>query len=157
MTHIEMTTQRIYMDSEFRDSGTTQNFQYSLKRPFEVQPDTQGFVSDVTIPNVFESVIANYNDLLYIRVYKNVLQDYTVQLVNGQYDITTMAAHLQTKLNAMDAGLGITVTVQGSRLRFASTLVYPERIEMVTKDILRTKSMGPGGEAWTCLLYTSDA
>jgi hypothetical protein len=141
-------TQRIYIDSEFRDSGTTQNFQYSLRRPFEVQQDSQGFVSDVTIPNVFESVLPDYNDLLYVRVYQNVddvleRQDFTVQLVNGQYSIITLAAHLGTKLS--DLGVDIAVTVQGARLRFASALVYPERIELLTKNVLRAKSV----DDWT--------
>jgi hypothetical protein len=142
-------TQRIYIDSEFRDSGTTQNFQYSLRRPFEVQPASQGFVVDVTLPNVFESVIPDHNDLLYVRVYQNVddvleRQDYTVQLTNGQYNIATLAAHLEARLTD-DLGLDITVTVQGARLRFATALVYPERVEMVTKDLLRARAV----PSWT--------
>jgi hypothetical protein len=138
-------TTRIYIDSEFRDSGSTQNFQYSLRRPFEVQANSQGFVSDVTLPNVFESVLPDHNDLLYVRVYNPAQQDYTVQLTNGQYTIATLATHLQTKLNALD-DLGVTVTVQGARLRFATTLVYPERIELLTKENLRTRSVP--GDAW---------
>jgi hypothetical protein len=138
-------TTRVYIDSEFRDSGTTQNFQYSLRRPFEVQPNSQGFVADVTLPNVFEAVIPDHNDLLYVRVHKNVdvleRQDYTVQLTNGQYNISTLATHLADQLNATETGLGVTVTVEGARLRFASALVYPERIELVTKNLLRTKAV----------------
>jgi hypothetical protein len=143
-----MTTQRIYIDSEFRDSGTTQNFQYSLRRPFEVQPDSQGFVSDVTIPNVFEAVIPGHNDRLYVRVFKTgTAVDHTVQLTNGHYNIATLAAHVADKLNALDAGLGITVTVEGARLRFATSLVYADSIEIWTKENLRARSTS--GDAWT--------
>ena len=143
---------RIYIDSEFRDSGTNQNFQYSLKRPFEVEPNSLGFVSDVCIPNVFESIIPNYNDRLYVRTYQDdwmgtlAQQDYTVQLTRGQYDITTIATELQTKLNATQANLGITVTAQGARLQFATTLVYPQRIELLTKEVLQMKSVP--GDPW---------
>jgi hypothetical protein len=138
-------TTRVYIDSEFRDSGTTQNFQYSLRRPFEVQTQSQGFVSDVTIPNVFEAVIPDHNDLLYVRVYQTVddvleRQDYTVQLTNGQYNISTLATHLASKLSD-DLSVDVTVTVQGARLRFATALVYPERIELVTKELLRTRAV----------------
>src|SRR5665648_9611 len=140
-------TTRVYVDSEFRDSGTTQNFQYSLRRPFEVQPHSQGFVADVTIPNVFESVIPDHNDRLYVRVFKTgTAVDHVVQLTNGQYNISTLAAHLTTKLNALATGLGVTVTVDGARLRFASSLVFADSIEIWTKENLRTKSTT--GDAW---------
>jgi hypothetical protein len=141
-------TTRVYVDSEFRDSGTTHNFQYSLRRPFEVQANSQGFVADVTLPNVFEAVIPDHNDLLYVRVFKTgTAVDHTVQLTNGHYNISTLAAHLADKLNALDAGLGVTVTAEGARLRFASSLVYADSIEIWTKENLRTKSTT--GDAWT--------
>ena len=91
------------MDSRFRDSGTSSNFQYSLKSPV-VHPKCRAYIDQLHIPNVFPTIHSNNRSLYPVESFTDsngagVVKKRKCQLTIGNYDLQTLAAELQTQLN----------------------------------------------------------
>ena len=153
-----MATTRLYIDSLYRTSGTTSDFVFNLVRPFSIEPESVGFIADVSFANCFETIIPDYNNKLYIRTRttpSGTPTDKVVYMTAGKYDITGIAAELQGKLLTVTGDNSITVTA-GSATTTTTTTV-PTRLhithtnanlymEIITKETLGMGFMTP---AWS--------
>ena len=96
-----MPTKRIYIDSRYRmPGGSDSDFRYALKTPIEVPRGTIGWIDGVVLSQSFGNIIAGLNDTLFVReITTAATTDRVVVLSAGDWNIYTLAAELQTKLN----------------------------------------------------------
>ena len=115
---------KIYIDSRDRtpDSKSSSNFKIELPYTVQFPDNTVFFVTDVCIPNVWQTINTDFNDRLYLQqrgadVNGQANQSYkVVQLAQGNYTLPALAAEIQAKLrSALDtfmtsAGVSFNVT-----------------------------------------------
>ena len=100
---------KIYIDSRDRtpDSNSASKFKIQLPYTVQMPENTVFFVTDVCIPHVWKTIETDFNDRIYL-IYASpppgsptvwTTRSYMVQLDEGNYTLTQLATHLQTKLN----------------------------------------------------------
>ena len=102
---------KIYIDSRDRtvDSKSSSKFKIELPNTIQMPENAVFFVTDVCIPHVWKTIEADFNDKLYmIYAYPppstptmSRAQPAVVILDEGNYTLTQLATHLQTKLNIL--------------------------------------------------------
>ena len=110
---------KIYLDSRFRDSGSFANFQTTLKSAV-VHPKCRAYLDNIHIPHVFPTIHVNNANLYIVESWVTAgnpplgnIKKRKIPLTEGNYDLQTLAAELQTQLNAntfFPAGNTYTVT-----------------------------------------------
>jgi hypothetical protein len=92
---------KLYIDSRFRASGSHSDFVFQLAQSIEVPHGMVAIVDTVSVCNTFQTIDATRNKL-YVDVFGHGAQ--IVTLTTGMYNGVTLAAELQTQLNAMGLG-----------------------------------------------------
>ena len=77
---------KIYVDSRHRTAGTNEDFVWQIPETVDI-PDSQAYVDCVLVPNVFFSVLADFNDRIHFF-------DEPVAVVGGAPTITPRRAIL---------------------------------------------------------------
>ena len=97
---------KIFLDSRFRDSGTFANFQTTLKTAV-VHPKCRAYIDQIHIPNVFPTIHANNRHLYILESWVTAgnppvgnFKKRKIPLTEGNYDLASLGAELQTQLNA---------------------------------------------------------
>ena len=99
---------KIFVDSRNKtsDSLSSSNFKIDLGNTLDVPENTIFYITDVAIPHSWKSVEA-HNDKLYVQVSTVSTNPSTkanecqiVQLSHGNYNTSTLAAEIKTKLDA---------------------------------------------------------
>ena len=129
---------KIFIDSRFRDSGTSANFQTTLKTAV-VHPKCRAYLDNIHIPNVFPTIHANNRHLYILESWVTAgnppvanLKKRKIPLTEGNYDLQTLGAELQTQLNAntfFPTGVTYTVTHNTSTGRLNIALSGPNAPE----------------------------
>ena len=119
---------KIYIDSRDRtaDSKSSSNFKIELPYTVEMPDNTVFFVTDVCIPNVWQTIKTDFNDRLYLvqrgpdtmqdgYILHNNMSYKIIKLSQGNYNIISLSNEIQTKLRAsvdsfMNAGVSFNVT-----------------------------------------------
>ena len=99
---------KIYIDSRDRTSDSKSSSHCKIELPYTVQfPDnTVFFVTDVCIPNVWQTIEADFNDRLYLYQRGKDVGGYgqysykVVKLDQGNDTLPSLAAEIQTKLRS---------------------------------------------------------
>ena len=99
---------KIYIDSRDRtvDFKSASNFKIELPNTVRMPDNTVFFVTDVSVPHVWETIEEGFNDRLCLRyntpfppapgcVGRHVI----VYLAEGNYTLTQLAAHIQAQSN----------------------------------------------------------
>jgi hypothetical protein len=92
---------KLYIDSRYRSSGSHSDFIFQLAHSIEVPAGSVAIIDTVSVPNVFQTIDSTRNKL-YVDFYEN--PDKIVTLTAGMYNGVTLAAELQSQLNAMGQG-----------------------------------------------------
>lgn len=96
----------VIVNSRLRDSGTENNFSYTLRWP--VSDPISYAVESVQLYNTAYT-INNYNNKLYWT--DSTPTAHTTTLTNGNYTVSSLASHIETLMNAANTGSGtFTVT-----------------------------------------------
>jgi hypothetical protein len=91
---------KLFVDSRFRRDGTNSDFSFALPRPIEINKPYRAMVDQVHIPHVW-TTINSYNQALYLEeIFNTVVNQRKLYLTIKQYTGDTLAAELQTQLNA---------------------------------------------------------
>ena len=123
---------KLYIDSRDRtaDSKSSSNFKIELPYTVEMPDNTVFFVTDVCIPNVWQTIETGFNDRLYLyfrgpdimngQYVQTVQQTYkVVTLDQNNYTLAALAEEIQKKLRAaldpymISAGASFNVTFNG--------------------------------------------
>ena len=97
---------RIYVSSRYRtpNSQSTSDFTFPIRSgALEFNQHSTAVVDSLCISNVFDTVIAGHNTMLYVRFTDATAAtrvDKVVELAPGEYTLTSLVAELQTKLRA---------------------------------------------------------
>ena len=100
---------KIYVDSRYRtaDSASSSDFKVELPETISLPRDTKAYITDITIPNTMTTVMKDFNDTFYTAEISQrpmtLIKDIAllkITLTPGNYTAPTLAAELQTKLNA---------------------------------------------------------
>ena len=91
------------IDSRFRTSGTSTDFQYELPESVQLPDGTQAHVSGVSFPYSWNNLQRNVNDTLYVIEADDATASAwrrVIKLDAGQYTSLTLPALIQNALNA---------------------------------------------------------
>ena len=91
------------IDSRFRTSGTSSDFQYELPESIQLPDGAQAHISGVSFPYSWANVARDVNDVLYVlEVDDATLSSWrrAIKLEAGQYTSLTLPTLLQNALNA---------------------------------------------------------
>ena len=130
---------KIYIDSRDRtaDSKSSSSFKIELPYTVEIPDNTVFFVTDVCIPNVWQTIETNFNDRLYVclsapsgvlPVQQAINTNYynIVQLSQGNYTLPALANEIQTQfrtiVNSMSYNPGVTFNVTYDALKNSLTI-----------------------------------
>ena len=100
---------KIYIDSRDRtvDTKSASNFKIELPNTVQMPDNTIFFVTGVCVPHVWKTIEEGFNDRLYLRYTTpfppapgSVGRHVIVYLTEGNYKLTELATHIQTKINA---------------------------------------------------------
>ena len=94
---------KIYLDSRYRLSGTTSDYEIELPRTVTVAKNALGWITDLHLPVSWYN-IDQHNNRLYVftsaTVSPNIItRAYVVDVTPGNYTGDTLAAELLSKLN----------------------------------------------------------
>ena len=95
---------KIFLNSTFRDSGTHANFQTTLKTPVS-HPKCRAYLDQIRIPHTMHTIHEHNKHLYVVEQWTttNPTAGHTrkrkIILDEGNYDISTLATELQSKLN----------------------------------------------------------
>ena len=95
---------RIYIDSRHRtaDSASDSDFSILRRRPLELPVNSLGILEQCILSNVFESIIADVNNKLYVREsVSGVITDKVLTLGAGSYTPASLATVVATALNTL--------------------------------------------------------
>jgi hypothetical protein len=92
---------KLYIDSRYRSSGTHSDFVFQLAQSIEVPVGMVAIIDSLSVPNVFQT-IDNTRNKLYVDMFGHSPQ--IVTLTTGMFNGVTLAAELQSQLNAMGIG-----------------------------------------------------
>ena len=93
-------SRRIYIDSRFRESGSSADFRWNLQAPIELHDGAMGYIDSFCCSNVFQSVVSGHNDSIYFRQTMGVAKfDKRLYLAPGQYTAASLAVQIQALLN----------------------------------------------------------
>jgi hypothetical protein len=110
---------KLYIDSRYRASGSHSDFTYQLSQSIEVPHGMVAIIDSVSVANVFQTIDSTRNKL-YVDVFNHSPQ--VVTLTTGMYNGVTLAAELQTQLNAMGLGtFRVVFDTSTGQLRILST------------------------------------
>ena len=125
---------RFFVDSRFGE-GPSNDFRFTLARSVELREGSVGVIDQVLMSHTFETVMEGYNDKLYLAwqegdytlapgpffVPQGNLECRALTISPGNYNIHSMAAHLQQVLRAAaeDPNLLCMVHSSGNRLLFS--------------------------------------
>ena len=106
----ELPFRKVIIDSRNAITGDAENFVVALPSTLQLPPNTACYVLDVALSYGFYTVEAGQNDKLYfLERYWNGSQDITlvttVTLIPGAYIATSLAAEIQTQINAVSVFL----------------------------------------------------
>ena len=126
---------KIYIDSRFStsDSISNSNFKVQLNRTISLPKNTSFFIENFVCSHSFYSVETGINDSLYMRL--NGI-DYIVKLTAANYNGTTFAAHLQTKLNTISAIFAVVFNINQNNITITCT--NPNVFQIFTDKDLAT-------------------
>jgi len=124
----------IFIDCRFGE-GLSNDFRFTLARPLELREGSVGVIDQVLLSHTFETVMEGYNDKLYVAwqdgnitlapgpvfVPQGNLECRVLTITPGNYNIFSMAAHLQQVLRAAadDPYILCMVHSSGNRLLFS--------------------------------------
>ena len=110
---------KLYIDSRYRSSGSHSEFTYQLSQSIEVPHGMVAIIDGVSVAYVFQTIDSTRNKL-YVDVFNHSPQ--VVTLTTGMYNGVTLAAELQTQLNAMGLGtFRVVFDTSTGQLRILST------------------------------------
>jgi len=128
---------RIFIDSRFGE-GASNDFRFTLARPVELREGSVGVIDQVIMSHTFETVMPGYNDKLYfawqeggytlapgpVFTPQGPLECRVLTVSPFNYNINTMAAHLQQLLRAEanDADILVMVHASGNRILFSQSV-----------------------------------
>ena len=106
----ELPFRKVIIDSRNAVVGDAENFTITLPSTLQLPPNTACYVLDVALSYGFYTVEANQIDKLYfLERYWNGSQDIslvtTATLSPGAYKATSLAAEIQTQINAVSVFL----------------------------------------------------
>jgi len=139
---------KIYIDSRFStpDSISNSNFRVQLNRSITLPKNTVFHIEDFVCCHSFYTVESNMNDSLYIRINSNY---YIVKITSSNYNGSTFAAQLQTKLNAISSIFTVVFNINQNNITISCT--NPDTFYIYTDTDLATKI----NNAWSGTTYTS--
>ena len=116
---------RFYIDSRFRESGTSSDFRWNLLSPIELHDGAQGYIDSFCCSNVFNSVVAGHNDAIYFRQTQGLSYfDKKLLIPPGQYTVSSLATTVQVLLNEYalkDCAYTVNAVAVGTQLFFGAT------------------------------------
>ena len=133
---------KVYIDTKFKtpDSKSTSDFSIELPETMYFDNNSSVFyIDDVCIPHSWYSISENLNDQLYLYVSTpslNVSYSRIITLAYGIYTPETLAAEIQTKINAATGTLGT------DSLTFSCTYKYLTNLLEIKVE---TSSIGTNG------------
>jgi hypothetical protein len=94
-------TYNLFVSSQYRSSGTTSNFNFSLPRSINLQNPSNWFsvrIGSAEIPYVFKLINATNNQIQYQLIRNAISYTATIALEPGNYNILTLLTELKNKL-----------------------------------------------------------
>lgn len=94
-------TYNLFVSSQFRSSGTTSNFNFSLPRVVTLQNPSNWFsvrIGSAEIPYVFKLINPSNNTITYELVRNSITYTDTITLEPGNYNILTLLQEFKGKL-----------------------------------------------------------
>ena len=140
-------SQRFYIDSRFRESGSASDFRWNLISPLELHDGAMGYIDSFCCSNVFNSVVAGHNDSIYFRQTQGLTKfDKRLHIPPGQYTAASLAVAVQALLNEY-ALQGCSYTV--AAVSGGTQLILDADIESnFTARILSTVELEGAFEDW---------
>jgi len=139
---------KIYIDSRFctPDSISNSNFRIQLNRSITLPKNTVFHIENFVCCHSFYTVESNMKDSLYIRINSNY---YIVKISSANYNGSTFASQLQTKLNAISSIFTVVFNINQNNITISCT--NPNTFYIYTDTDLATKI----NNSWTGTSYTS--
>ena len=119
----EIPYRKIYVDSRYRtkDSVSSSNFKIELPVTTQMPENTVFFITDVSISNAWKTVEEGINDSLYLLRVNPSPADasqqylgYIIRLASSNYNPTTFATELQTRLRENTGSQSFNVSVDST-------------------------------------------
>ena len=138
---------KLYVDSQYRTSGTHSDFAWTLPQSFECDSDAVMLVDSFATANEFAAIsdVGTANHLLNFSTHTNgAVQQWQVAIPTGHYTADALATALATAMSGVQ-GNQVSVVYDASTSRF--TFTCAAAIKVWTRDMLRV------GDAETNALY----
>ena len=154
---------KLYIDTRTRtlDSVSTSNFKIELPDTLFMPQNTIFFVDNVSIPHSWYTIEQNINDRLFVQLTTNNTnvnlkpnECRIVTLSPGNYNISTLATELQTKLNQAFASTTypspvFTVVANANENNITVTPLYADLLIKILSDYdLKTGMAGVNINGW---------
>jgi len=135
-----MITRRVYIDSRNAASGNTQNFLYELPEDLVLpRDDCACYITDVSLPYAFHT-IDTHNQHLYLYERASAAAPAVarqITLTAQQYDVVTLAAELQTRLNTGKSVTGVySVALNSGRNTYTISLTLGNSFMLIPDEAL---------------------